>query len=145
MNDPFLSEDACFYRLMDDYIKHKTIVIAVDFDNTVFDLHGNGYEFPAMFKLLQEAQELGMKIVAFSASPQERHGFIREHFLANNIILDGINEDVFITWRDSEKDYSRSKIFYNILLCDRAGLPSAAQSLRRVIDTIQILNNTNNE
>lgn len=37
--DFFLSEENCINRLIEDYVKHGSLAIAYDYDNTVFDYH----------------------------------------------------------------------------------------------------------
>lgn len=135
MNDPYLSEDNCFKRLWDDYIKHGGLVVAVDNDGTIFDLHGKGFQFPAVIGLLRECHELGFKIVIYSAAAANRHEEITNNCIKNNIPFDAINSNV-IEFNDN-LDRSRSKLYYNVFLCDRAGLPSAYRVLRRVVDKIK--------
>jgi len=138
--DPFLDEDVCYERLHRDWEKHGSIVVAVDFDNTVFDLHDKGYTFPRVWNLLRRCKELGFKIVVFSASPKERHDLIRRYMADNEVEIDGINCDV-VKWVDRpELDYSGAKVFYNVLLCDRAGLPSAYKTLLRLVFNIENIN-----
>jgi hypothetical protein len=131
-NDPFLSYNAPIERLINDYRKHKSLVIALDFDNTIHDCHKKGYEFPSVIQLVKRCKnDHGFKIVIFSASPKERYGEIRAVCQELGIEIDGINCDVvdWIEEKNKQFDYNRSKIFFNILLDDRAGLLSAYNTL----------------
>jgi hypothetical protein len=39
----YFDTDECAYRLVRDFYKHNNLIIAVDFDNTLFDFMGRGY------------------------------------------------------------------------------------------------------
>jgi hydroxymethylpyrimidine pyrophosphatase-like HAD family hydrolase len=140
MNDPYLNEENCYLRLLEEYKKHNSLTVACDYDNTLFDFHKKNYTFDAVIELLKECQGLNFKLVIFSASPKERHASIFEYCESLGLLFDGINQDV-VDWRkervDGSLDYSQSKIFFNILLDDRAGLESAYKTLRAVVDEIK--------
>jgi len=136
INDPFLDNTRAYLRLLEEYNRHKSLVIAVDMDNTLFDYHSKGYKFPALIKLLQDCNKIGFKIVIFSGSAKERHPFIREYCEKIGVKISGINQDVIDWHKDKSLDWSSSKIYYNIFLDDRAGLASAYEVLRGLVDTI---------
>lgn len=136
--DPYLQDDRVYDRLMEEYRKHGALVVAVDFDNTVFDYHENDFDFPALMELISDCKKIGFKIVVFSGSAKERHPFIKEYFANSGIEIDGINEDVIDWHNDKTLDWSNSKIYYNIFLDDRAGLQSAYRVLRRLVDQITL-------
>lgn len=136
-NDPFIYVDNCTKRLEKDYEKHKSIVVACDFDNTIFDFHERGFEFPQVVEVLQKCNALGFKVVIFSASPKERYSQIESHCAALGIKIDGINCDV-VEWRGTNNlDFTDSKIFFNILLDDRAGLGHALFTLNSLVTKIE--------
>ena len=39
MERTFLNDNYCVDRLYKEWIKHKEIILAVDFDNTLYDYH----------------------------------------------------------------------------------------------------------
>lgn len=137
MNDPFLDNTYAYLRLLNEYEKHKSLVIAADFDNSIYDYHSKGYKFPALIKLLQDCNKIGFKIVIFSGSAKERHPFIREYCEKIGVKIDGINEDVIDWHKDKSLDWSNSKIYFNILLDDRCGLKSAYDVLKLLVDNIK--------
>lgn len=130
--DPFFNTDNCVNRLLDIYEKNPRLIIAVDFDDTIFDFHEKGYLFSYVEKILQEAQKLNFYIVAFTASPSSRFGFIKKYFLDKCIRLDAINENVI-----NSPFGNSGKIFYNLLLDDRAGLGQSYDVLKKVIEKIK--------
>jgi hypothetical protein len=137
MNDPFLDNTHTYLRLLKEYEKHKSLVIACDFDNSLFDYHSKGYKFPKLIKLMQDCKKIGFKIVIFSGSAKERYPFIREYCEGLGIEIDGINEDLIDWHPDKTADWSNSKIYFNILLDDRAGLASAYEVLKMLVDNIK--------
>lgn len=137
INDPYLSEDRCFERLYQDYLKHGKIIVAVDNDGTIFDLHNKGFKFPAVVSLMRECKELAFDIIIFTAAPKERYESISLNLILNNIPFETINKSTIRLTELEGADYSESKVYYNIFLDDRAGLPSAYNILRRLVNTIK--------
>ena len=134
MDDPYFSADACYTRLLKQYREHGKLVVAVDFDGTLFDLHKKGFRFPDVIRLVRRCHELGFTIVIFSAACRERYDGIRKHLADKNIPFDAINENVIDR---GEGDYSTSKIYYNILLDDRAGLSAAYHTLNSLVNFVE--------
>lgn len=125
MKHPFLSDTACVYRLVDEYKKHGSIVIAYDFDNLVFDYHSKGHDYSEVIDILKEAKELGCFLIVFTAEQDTEK--VKSHLTSNQIPFDAINENPPFF-----KSQSR-KIYFNLLLDDRAGLLSAYNQLKEFI------------
>lgn len=70
--------------------------------------------------------------MVFSASQEERYPYIADYLNQNNIPFDAINEDVLI-----EKRKPTRKLYYNILLDDRAGLGSAYAALDMLYNRLE--------
>lgn len=130
MKHPFLNQEMCVSRLIDDYEKHGSIVIAYDFDNTVFDFHSNGFDYTDIISLLRELRStIECCLIVFTAN--DDIGFIKSYLNKNNIPFDLINEN------PSFFDSKSRKIYYNILLDDRAGLLSAYLQLKELLRRIK--------
>lgn len=129
--DPYLNDINCAKRLVTEWVKHKSIIIAYDYDNTVFDYHNLGYQFDGVISVLQQCKEYGAKFIVFSCSPNERHGEMISYLDSNNIPWDKINENII------ELHGGEGKLFYNILLDDRAGLKSAMTILTIALGIIK--------
>jgi hypothetical protein len=130
--DPYMNGRVCVDRLMDEYHAHKKLIIAVDFDDTVYDIHSKGFQFPEIWDLLKECKSKGFYIVVFTASAPERYEFITQHFKDNGIVIDSINKNpIELTYGN------HGKIYYNILLDDRAGLGQAFSILNIVLQRIR--------
>jgi hydroxymethylpyrimidine pyrophosphatase-like HAD family hydrolase len=126
MNDPYLNNELCTHRLYDDYKRHNKLIVAFDYDDTVFDYHNKGYSFTLVIELLRKCSAIGWHLICFTASPESRFPAIADYLDKNQIPFDGINVSMTGTPEDTRK------IFYNIFLDDRAGLSAAYHQLNNV-------------
>lgn len=118
-------------RLITEYEKYNRLVIAYDFDNTVYDYHNKGYDFSKVIELLRECKKLGFYLIVYTCKTETQHEFIEKYLEKNNIPFDTINKNApFI-------DFPCEKLYYNILLDDRAGLESAYLTLKTTIEAIK--------
>lgn len=131
-SDPFLQHGNCVNRLMAEYEKHKQLIIALDFDDTIYDFHKKGNSHDDVINIVKECQKLGFHIVIFTASPKERYDFIRKHCESVGIIPTAINENAIPGMAFGHN----GKIYFNLLLDDRAGLHEAYNILRGVLNKI---------
>lgn len=137
-SDPFISNKNVYKRLVSEHKKHAgQLIVALDYDNTIYDYHSKGYTFGKLTRLIQDCNKVGYKIVIFSGSAQERHLEIREFCNTIGIKVDGINTNLIDWHPDKALNWSTSKIYYNILLDDRAGLKSAYKVLRKLVSKVQ--------
>lgn len=128
--DFYLIEENVTRRLIDEWEKYGSIVIAYDFDNTVYDFHQVGQAYDCVIDLLKKCKEVGAYLILFTARRDDEMDFVKNYLKVNDIPYDSINEDpVFIT-------KPGRKVYYNILLDDRAGLPSAYRSLKEAYEYI---------
>lgn len=132
-DDPYADTALCVERLLEVYEQHNSIIVAVDFDDTIFDFHKKGFKFPRVETILKKCNALNLDVVIFTASMPIRFPFIREYMDAHDITIRGINKTIL-------KDFqfgNDNKIFYNILLDDRAGLGQGLDILETFIETIK--------
>lgn len=130
MQHPFLSDTACVYRLVDEYKKYGSLVIAYDFDNCVYDYHSKGHNYIEVIELLREAKQINCHLIVFTA--EKNLDKVKTILNENQIPFDAINENPPFFKSDARK------IYFNLLLDDRAGLLSAYYQLKQ---TIQIIKN----
>ncbi|MFV1457452.1 hypothetical protein [Bacillus mycoides] len=127
-SDFYLSEENVTGRLVKEWERYGSIVVAYDFDNTVYDYHQEGQTYESVIQLLHECKENGAYLMVYTARKDNELEFVKEYLEQNNIPYDSINETPnFIPCKGGKK------LYYNILLDDRAGLPSAYTSLLRAV------------
>ncbi|HDR7922283.1 hypothetical protein [Bacillus paranthracis] len=133
--DLYLYEENVTERLIREWKKYGSLVVAYDFDNTVYDYHKEGHSYECVIQLLREAKKLNAYLMVYTARRDSELFFVKEYLEENNIPFDSINETPdFIPFSDEKK------LYYNILLDDRAGLPSAYRCLLNAVtymDSVQ--------
>lgn len=127
MNDPYISSEYAEDRLYQDYKKHSTLIIGVDFDNTIFDCHNKGFKFPRLIRLIKSCQEMEFSLCLFTCS--ENTSKMTDFENENDIKFSMINA--------SQAPTKTSKPYFNILLDDRAGLGESVRILEKVIERIK--------
>jgi len=129
--DYFLNDINCVNRLVEEYNKYGSLIVAYDFDNTVFDYYKKGYQYENVINLLRECKKMKFHLTVFTSCNDDRFHEIEKYLKENNIPFDGINETPdFIPFKGR-------KVYFNILLDDRAGLSSAYYQLSNVIYSIR--------
>lgn len=123
--DKYLIAEAAYERLKEEYFKYGNLIIAYDFDNTVYDYHNTGERYDLVIELLRKYKHYAYLIV-FTSSKEDRYDFIRKYLQENDIPFDSINEDA------PHISFTGRKIYYNILLDDRAGLSECYYLLNRL-------------
>lgn len=126
----YLDKKLCSKRLLEEWKRYGEIVIAVDFDNTIYDYHNQGLEVDTIIDLLIKCQSVGCWLMIYTAN-DNNDDFIREYCAKYGLKVDSINENApFVP-------FNTKKPFYNILLDDRAGLKEAYEILRETTNTMQ--------
>jgi len=128
MMDYYLNKQNAYERILKEYLTYDHLIVAYDFDNTVYDCHQKGWEFEQVVTLLRQLKKIGCYLIIFTAN--EDLSFVKAYCQKQAIPFDAINENApFI--------YSKArKIYYNALLDDRAGLRATYDILLRLVEHI---------
>lgn len=125
MNDPYLHIYPCVERLVSEWRRHRRIIIAVDYDDTVYDYHKKGHTYEAVIGLLRDCTvNAGAYLCVFTSSSPDKYPSIRAHMAELGLPVSSINENPF-----PMPFGNHGKMYYNILLDDRAGLGQAFDTL----------------
>lgn len=131
VDDPYLDNDMCVNRLVDNWKEHKRIIIAFDFDNTVYDYYKQGYTYTKVIDLLKECKNMGCVLILNTCCDESKFDFMREECSKVGLFVDYINES------PEYIPFTGNKIYYNIMLDDRAGLNSAYKILYKTKEIIK--------
>ena len=134
MSNRFLNTASCVDNLYREYLLHPKLIIAIDFDCTVFDYKQTGDTYEVALNLAKRCQDLGFYIVCYTHRSPESYGFIHTYFAEHGITLDAINRNVVIV---GDSKVPETKIYYNILLDDKAGLGQAQEILESLLNKIE--------
>lgn len=135
MTDRYLSDQECIDRLLGEWNIHGNLIVAYDFDNTVSDYHKRGDKFEAVINLIRKVKKLGCTVIVFTSCDESRFPEIKQYLKDNDIPFDGINENA------KSIIYTGRKIYYNILLDDRAGLSASYKQLIEVAELVELNRN----
>ncbi len=130
--NPYLTVDGCVDRLYQEYKKHPKLVLAVDYDDSVKPRH---FEFDCspVISAVKRAYNLGFYIVVYTAAEPERWPAMIEFMKEQGIEVAAVNKNAI------ELPYGNfGKIYYNLLLCDRAGLGQSLEVLNKLINKIEM-------
>jgi hypothetical protein len=130
--DPYTDTLRCVQRLLKEYQTHKKLIIAVDFDDTVFDFHKKGLYYDGVLNLLFRCQRLGFHLVLWTGSHKDNWDLQKEYLRARGIRIDVVNENPIPL-----PFGNHGKIYYNLLLDDRAGLGQTCAILEQVLGDIE--------
>ena len=124
-------------KLVRNYMTHKTIIVAFDYDDTIFP-YSKDYDtefFKEVHNLLIECKSLGYYLILYTCNGSDRYEDMMQYMDDNNIPYDAINKNSPAFGGDS----TTNKIFYNILLDDKAGLKQSISTLRMVNNIVKEL------
>ena len=114
--------------LEDAYLKHKKLIVAFDFDNTVFDYHKKNVDYKKIIDLLQECQQLGFVLELFTSETKEEVLLWKKDYCSRTL---GLNIKQYKNKEDLGKPYA------NIYLDDKAGLEESYNRLKKLLDKIK--------
>lgn len=129
-NHPF-SKENCKKRLLEEYYKYRKLIVAFDYDNTIYDYHSNGGDYSEVIELLKDCSKLGFELILFTTEEDP----IKLLNKANSV--KGLLGTVDFGINKSSIFYNATKPYYNILLDDRAGLEESYEILKYVVDEIK--------
>lgn len=132
--DKYLIPHSAYERLLAEYNKHNSLIIGVDYDDTLFDFHKTGESYEMVQQLVRDLHSIGCKIIIWSGS--ENYDEMSAYLKKNNIPFDLINENLkingkFVLGRDPRKIYA------NAYIDDRGGLIGVYNDLSRLVKEIK--------
>ncbi|MEQ1733215.1 MAG: hypothetical protein ABL940_06050 [Bacteroidia bacterium] len=126
--DFYLNSQNSFNRLVDEYKQHNSLVVAFDFDDTVYDFHKKGRLYTDVITLLQKLKAINCYLICWTG--QQDEAFVAQYLTQQNIPFDAINKNPQFHKSTSPKIYA------NVYLDDRAGLQQVYNELNNLVLTI---------
>lgn len=113
---------------MEEYKQYNSLVVAFDFDDTVYDFHKKDRIYHDVMALLRTLKSINCYLICWTG--QENPEFVAQYLKENDIPFDAINENP-----PFHKSTSR-KVYANAYLDDRAGLHQVYQELKYLTENI---------
>lgn len=120
-------------RLIKEVERYGKLVVAYDFDGTVHNYNEKTdlNDYKEVIKLIREIREyINTELVVYTCSEPSRYDYIKAFLNENNIPFNYINDN---SPELKEQLPKGGKMYYNILLDDRAGLKEAYEILKGVL------------
>lgn len=124
----FLNEENFYQRLEGYYEKYGQIILAYDFDDTVYDCRHLGRDYTELMNLIRRMDKYAYLIV-FTSRPKNEYQMVKDFLNENNIPFDAINEDA----PQTPEERRCRKVYYHVLLDDKAGLLMAYNALQKFL------------
>jgi len=115
-------------RLLEEYKRYGSLVIAFDFDDAVYDFHKKGRSYTDVVKLLRVLKSKSCFLICWTG--QDDLGFVADYLEQYGIPFDRINEN------PPFKQSPGKKIYANAYLDDRAGLSQVYKELQYLMQKI---------
>lgn len=132
--DKYLQPNSAYERLWVEYNKYGSLIVAVDFDDTLYDFHKVGHSYDQVKQLVRDLHSIGCKIIIWSGS--ENINDIDLYLKEQNIPWNLINENLQINGNWASGKDSR-KVYANVYIDDRAGLFQVYQDLTKLIENVR--------
>ena len=132
--DKYLKPNSAYERLWAEYTKYGSLIVAVDYDDTLFDFHKTGNSYEMVKQLVRDLHSIGCKIIIYTGS--ENINDIDNYLRQNNIPWDLINENLQINGNWASGKNSR-KVYANVYLDDRAGLFQVYNDLTKLVENVR--------
>jgi hypothetical protein len=124
--DFYLNPENSQNRLIEEYRNYGSLVVAFDFDDTVYDFHKKGRIYNDVIILLKKLKSINCYLICWTG--QEDLEFVSNYLTANKIPFDSINENPPFHKLRSKKVYA------NVYLDDRAGLNQVYNELTKIVE-----------
>lgn len=127
--DFYVSEYNCYQRLEDEFKKYGRLIFCVDFDDTIYDFHKLGRSYDYVISLLKRWEPYS-EVIIFTGTAEDKHPMIEEYMKKIGVKYRGVNCDSSVT-------FGGRKVYANVYIDDRGGLPSVYNILNKLITKIE--------
>ena len=116
-------------KLLNQYHKFGSLIVAYDFDDTVCDYQTHEPIFENI-KLLQELKPY-CKFMCYTAHTDSELIEIRKFLKDNDIPFDTINEQI------GDRFFGNKKLYFNVLLDDKVGIREVRKTLKNFLKKVK--------
>jgi hypothetical protein len=129
--DKYLQPNSSYNRLCEEYEKYGSLVVCVDYDDTLYDFHKVGASYDLVKQLVRDLKSINCTIIIWTGS--ENINDIDIYLREQNVPWDSINENVTVNGNWVSGKDSR-KVYGNVYIDDRAGLYQVYTELSNLVN-----------
>lgn len=129
--DKYLDTEASYQRLLSEYKKYGSLIVCVDFDDSVYDFHSTGGSYEMVRQLVRDLYAKNCYIIIWTGN--EDTEFVSSFLKENNIPYHSINEECPAAVKAMG---SKKKIYSNVTIDDRIGMAQVYNELTRLLNEI---------
>lgn len=131
----FLNPVNTLDRLRREWREHGGLIVAVDFDSTLcpYKQYEIDVDSELIRQLVRELAHYGCTIIIWTAAEEERHPQVKQYLSDHAVPYHYFNEDA----PTSRLKYRTRKLYYNVLLDDRAGLHEVYTALCQLLNEVK--------
>ena len=132
--DKYLQPNSAYERLWAEYNKYGSLIVAVDFDDTLYDFHKVGNSYEQVKQLVKDLREIGCYIIIWTGN--QDNWLIVNYLTEHNIPYDSINNEAPIS-KKLLGDKIPRKVYANVYIDDRAGLFQVYNDLTKLVENVR--------
>jgi FMN phosphatase YigB (HAD superfamily) len=132
--DKYLKPNSAYERLWAEYNKYGSLIVAVDFDDTLYDFHKEGNSYEMVMQLVRDLKGINCYIVIWTGN--QNLDFIKDYLSEYNIPYDSINDEAPVSKKLLGDSIPR-KVYANVYLDDRAGLIQVYNDLTKLVNEVR--------
>lgn len=133
--DKYLNKNSAYDRLWAEYQKYGSLIVACDFDDTLYDFHGTGESYEQVRQLVRDLHKANCFIAIWTGNQNTE--FVTNFLKENNIPFDSINDEAPVSKKLLGDSIPR-KLYANVYLDDRAGLNQVYDDLKRLLANLEL-------
>lgn len=132
--DKYLQPNSAYERLWAEYNRYGSLIVAVDFDDTVYDFHGTGDSYEMVRQLVRDLKDINCFIIIWTGN--QNIEFVTNFLNENNIPFDSINDEAPISKKLLNGNFPR-KVYANVYIDDRGGMEQVYSDLTKLIKQVK--------
>ena len=132
--DKYLKPNSAYEILWAEYNKYRSLIVAVDFDDTLYDFHKDGGTYTQVQQLIRDLKDIGCFIIIWTGNQDTV--LIINYLNKNNIPFDRINDEAPVSKKFLNGRFPR-KVYANVYIDDRAGLEQVYNDLTKLIENVR--------
>lgn len=128
--DKYLKPNSAYDRLWAEYQKYGSLIVAVDFDDTLYDFWKTGESYEQVRQLVRDLHKANCFIAIWTGNQDIE--FVTNFLKENNIPFDSINDEAPVSKKVLGDNIPR-KLYANVYIDDRSGMFQVYSDLRKLV------------